>query len=425
MFSSFRLGITQISTAAIGGIFTQALALATNIAILRLLPEEHYALLTITLATVGTISVLSDSGVGSGLLALAGQRWKDKDEMGRLLAAATYLRKRMLAFGALIGLPSLAYLLLTHTDNWLLALFLTLSGFAVCVLTLATSIYSVTPQLHGAVFLLTRASLYATLFRLILTIPLLLIYPNALTVVLVMLFSLVIPLQVTRHFSASHATLGLQGAPEDIASILSTVKRIAPSAVYFSFSSQITTWILSLFGTTSAVAQIGGLGRLGQLFSVFNSVITTVIAPRTASFEKQRQIGGLLAATCLAVFGVALVPFAVSLFWPWPFLLILGPSFSSLTVDVSLVLLTSAIGVFYATLSSMNVARSWITPPLLLISVSIASQAACLMLLPIWTLRGAVLMGLVCSICSLLLLVGYTLSRLVKAHRPPENSLIP
>jgi O-antigen/teichoic acid export membrane protein len=71
----------------------QLIGLLTGILIIRLLPLKEYAYYTLANTMLGTMTLLSDSGIGSGVLAQAGKVWRDKDELGLVLSTGLYLRR--------------------------------------------------------------------------------------------------------------------------------------------------------------------------------------------------------------------------------------------------------------------------------------------------------------------------------------------
>src|SRR5690606_22810963 len=71
--------------------------------------------------------------------------------------------------------------------------------------------------------------------------------------------------------------------------ILSMVKRIMPGAIYFCVSSQITIWLISLFGKTNTIAQVGALGRLSMALVLLQQLIAMFVEPRFAKMEFDKK----------------------------------------------------------------------------------------------------------------------------------------
>ena len=74
------------------------------------------------------------------------------------------------------------------------------------------------------------------------------------------------------------------GTPDTIVrqSITEVVWRTLPIVVYHCVSGQISVWLISIFGATESISQLGALGRILIAFGIFNSIFTTLIVPRIA-----------------------------------------------------------------------------------------------------------------------------------------------
>src|SRR5262245_11317298 len=93
----------------------QFLSLVAGILIVRSLSPEEYAYFTIANATLGAMTVLSDSGIGNAMLALAGPVWQDRRKLGAVLATAISLRRYFAVPVALALLP-IGWVLLRQHD---------------------------------------------------------------------------------------------------------------------------------------------------------------------------------------------------------------------------------------------------------------------------------------------------------------------
>src|SRR5690606_14307653 len=103
-----------LSVTAMAQIAVQALGMITGIFIIRLLPVEEYAYYTLANAMLGTMTILADGGIVSGVMAQGGKVWKDKEKLGIVLATGLHLRQRFAIGSLAVSLPILAYLLWQH-----------------------------------------------------------------------------------------------------------------------------------------------------------------------------------------------------------------------------------------------------------------------------------------------------------------------
>jgi O-antigen/teichoic acid export membrane protein len=93
-----------------------------------------------------------------------------------------------------------------------------------------------------------------------------------------------------RKISSTYADWEQKPDPEIRKNILAIVRRILPGSIYYCVSGQITIWIISVFGTTAAVAQIGALGRLSMMLSFFSSLFGALIVPRFARLSNHNGV---------------------------------------------------------------------------------------------------------------------------------------
>ena len=100
-------------TSITGGtqLLIQAIGLLSGIIVIRLLPTTEYALYTLANTMLGTMVVLADSGIGSGVMAESGKVWKDKEKLGVALVTGLDLRRKFAAGSLLVAAPILIYLL--------------------------------------------------------------------------------------------------------------------------------------------------------------------------------------------------------------------------------------------------------------------------------------------------------------------------
>jgi hypothetical protein len=107
--ASAGIGHLVLTGAAQAGI--QLLAFASGLLVIRYLPLQEYAYYTIANAVLGTLIVLTDSGISQGVMARGGKVWTNAHALGAVLASGLQLRRRFGWFAAAISLPLLWLLL--------------------------------------------------------------------------------------------------------------------------------------------------------------------------------------------------------------------------------------------------------------------------------------------------------------------------
>ena len=126
---------------------------------------------------------------------------------------------------------------------------------------------------------------------------------------------------------------------EDRKKIVKFIGKQMPNSVYFAVQGQLGIWLISIFGNTENIAELGALTRLGIIFSLITSILNEIVLPSFSRcqvaktlFKRYMQV---LSLYCL--FSLVLV--ALAFFFPSQFLWILGGKYSHLDKEVLLLVI--------------------------------------------------------------------------------------
>jgi len=154
-------------------------------------------------------------------------------------------------------------------------------------------------------------------------------------------------------------------------------RRTLPGTIYYCLSGHISIWLISIYGSTTSIAEVGALGRLAAILMVLGAVFSTMVAPRFARLPQERsqllrgylRICGVIGAITI------IIPGLVRLF-PEQVLWILGRNYANLTNEVVLSALGSCSQMY-----SLALSRLWVLPPWINISMSFLAQAVLILVL--------------------------------------------
>lgn len=397
-----------ITTVGAGQVAVQAIGLVSGIFVIRALPTHEYALYTLANTMLGTMTILADGGIASGVMAQGGRIWQDRQKLGAVLATGLDLRKKFAVFSLLVATPILFYLLRHHGASWLMSTLIVLSLIPAFFTALSGTLLGIPPALHQDVVPIQKINVVSNAGRLVLLTLTTFAFPFAAVAILCAGTSQVWANWRVRLLSPRY--VDLSPAP-DLAvrrEILSVVRRIMPGSIYYCISGQITIWLLSLFGTTIAVAQVGALGRLAIPISMLGTIFATLMVPRFARLPEVHRLllaryfqlqAGLLAA-CAGITAAAFV-FSSHLLW------VLGPNYRGLDAQFLLMIAASCVGIMAGAAFSLNSSRGIVAPPLLTIPYSIATQIAFILLFDVSTLTGVLLVQLTVGLAQLLMHASY------------------
>lgn len=132
-----------------------------------------------------------------------------------------------------------------------------------------------------------------------------------------------------------------------------------PSVIYYALGGQISVFLITYFGKSSAIASVGALVRLGQIFAFLQPINGILIEPYFARLpEVKLRTHYPMAVFAACACGTALVMLAN--FFPGIFLWVLGPKYAGLHTEVVLTMLSGAVGFASGVIASINGSRRFI-----------------------------------------------------------------
>lgn len=386
----------RLAVAGLGQIVVQGIGFCCGILIVRRLLPQEYAFYTLALTMLGTMNVLADCGIANGMIAEGGRVWQDRVRLGSVLSTGLALRRKFAWLSVVVSAPLLLVLLRRHGASWPVATTLVVLVSGTFGLYLAASLYEIAPRLHQRVGDLQRVGIAAAVARLSLLGLTLGAWPFAGVAAAAAFFPQLLSSWWLNRLSRNYAD---PSQPPDAAvkkTILTTVSRVAPAAVYYCASGQISVWLLSIFGSTAAIAQVGALGRLGQIMTLLTAVAQVVVVPRFACLPAdsrsvpRRFIQVMSAMAMLSAAMVVLV--AV---FPTYTLFVLGAHYSGLRDEAVLLVMGSCLGACTSIAYTLGAARQWVLSPVVMIGSDLVLQLAGACIFDVGTVKGVLMLGLI------------------------------
>lgn len=378
-----RIVPTGIAQAAV-----QLVGFLTGLVIIRSLPVAEYASYTLANAVLGTLTVLTDSGIGQSVLSEAGKVWTDPAALGAVLAAGVWLRRRLAIIALLFAMPATWELLIHHGAGRLDAALLCVSIVPVFVASLNGQLLQIVPRLHQQLRDLQGQQLVAGVARFGLTGAIVLLWPSAWTVTLCAAVTQIWLARGARRLAARHADLGTGADKAALVAIRRLVVGNCGNAIYYAFEGQIIIWLVSIFGKVSAVAEVGALGRLNMGFSILSATYGLVIAPQFSRLPDSPQVLRRYWVLQAGLAGIlSLIVAAVACFPGVP-LLLLGSAYGHLVHEVILSTIGGAFTVLSGCAYLSAAARGVVITPWFIVPFALTLQAVLVWLLPVDTVAG-------------------------------------
>lgn len=389
-------------------VIIQGVGFLAGIYIIRILDTDQYGYYTLANTMLGTMTVLADGGISSGVMAQGGNQWQDRRELGRILATGMHLRRQFALFSLLVSIPILYYLLDKQGLEWWRSSLLILALVPAFLSALSGSLLQIIPRLHQDLKEYLTINTGINVGRLLMTLPLLFLFPFPAVAILISGVTQVGGNIQLRKLASKRADWRTEPDPMYREKILKTVRRVLPGSIYYCISGQITVWLLAIFSSTESVAQIGALSRLMMVLTLVKLVVDTLLVPRFARLPADRslivtrffQVLGLLVGMGLVITGVVYL-------FPGPVLWILGEGYQNLEAELTVLTAGSCLTLVSSVAYLMVTSRAIIPNPYVFIAYNVVIQVLILIFLVDYTS----LMGVIqFSVLSALLTLVYRIA---------------
>lgn len=388
--------VKLISITGVAQVIVQAVGFLSGILVIRLLPVNEYALYTIANAMLGTMTVLSDGGISTGVMARGGKVWQDRHKLGVVMATGLELRRKFALFSLIVSIPVLGYLLLAHGATWTTILLISVSLIPAFYAALSDNLLQIPVKLHQAIKPLQKNQVQVSIGRLILTGLTLFAFPWTFVALIATGIPRIWGNRRLRKMANGFAEKNAVVDAEERKEILQIVRRVLPGSIYYAVSGQITIWLITLFGHTSSIAQIGALSRFTMIFAILTPVIQLLIIPRFSRMKKNKKsIVSKFIQTQVLSLVICIVVLLMVAVLNEPFLWILGANYKGLTKELFFIMISGAISFISITTNGLLSARGIIVPPVIFLTSVISIQIITLFLVPLNTVIGVTLYAII------------------------------
>ena len=214
-------------------------------------------------------------------------------------------------------------------------------------------------------------------------------------------------------FAALHGFLNVPGKRVAVRrdtwrSLVVFVGPTLPSMLVHMVSDPLIAWIAFTTGGQAPFSEAFAVNRIAALYGVVGTFIITVVAARLLRIQDAARFAKMAGLVILALLVMCSAVLAVAYFMPWAFLLIIGPRFEHLDIQVFWSLLASSCGLLALFGVVVNRTLGWVKLEPLTAAIQIA--AICL-LVPGWSLTdsvGILKLGAVLSVVVLACILGTT-----------------
>jgi O-antigen/teichoic acid export membrane protein len=361
-------------------LLSQVIAFATGILIVRSLDKTDYAYYSIAIALIAAYTMVADSGISAALLSTGARHRDDAERLGRLFSTAVRFRG---IFGTLIAVPTIGLLLFLLWRNGASPTTMLVSATLIAITFIPVLSITVFQNFHRVEMnytVLQRVTITIALARIALIGGCALIGVANLTTLLAV--GAISSLSGAIYLWAAVRKRISFRAPsndEDLQLFRRNVRKTLPMTLLLAMSEQLTTLLITFFGSTVVIAEVSALSRFSVAFVIVNAMVSDLGAPLIA---RTPSVGVLLAKRISGIVGAYAAFAAIGVMLVWllrtPLLTVLGPSYQGLEAPLLIIAAgAGALNTAYA-LNSINQARnwlsySWIYAPLLVVWASLCA----------------------------------------------------
>jgi len=391
-----RWGLKIASYASLN-ILGRVVQMISAFMVVRALGKTDYAWYSLANNLVGALGMFTVTGIGTGLMPVAGEVAHDRLKLGAVMASAARFRTSLLLVGSLTGIPVFVHLLL-HSDCSVLKTSVLVAAAMVSVLvSIASQMFSTPLSLARRYSVPQWENIMNSSLRLLFIAAL--IGAGMADSVTVMIVTVLAPLPTVFGWllpkARQHAAFEQPADPIATKRLKKHFVVGLPASLTYLFEAQIATFIVGFMGNIDKVADLGAIGRVALLLQVPLSIASGMLLPRMAAEQDRGRLKKMWIGSSL----LAVLSGAVVLSGGWlmrhHLLMLLGPAYAGLEQEL-VFYLAFQVFAFVVTVVSMPVQskgwvrHSWIRPVLVF-----GSQAVAACFLDLSTVNGAI--ALMCA----------------------------
>jgi hypothetical protein len=352
--------------------------LFAGLLLVRWMEKDDYAAYTLAASALAFLNISTDLGLSAAVLALGGQCHGDNDRLARLVRSALYYRRLLLAYCAPVMLSLLPWIF--HHHGW--------TGYTpwlISLAVLASTWFHAGAAVYGAVLKLQYAILPlqivdATANGIRLT-SILLLGSGHITALAAVFINLLGSLwqYAGNHANVSRRLRGTrQAQPIEHAALWQFTRPLIASNLFYAMQGQIAIWLVTWVAPSVAIAEVGALGRLGQLVLFLNMFVTLLVQPYLARLKDQQLYRARVLQISLAETAGALAIATSGYLFPALWLHILGARYAGLGSEAALMITLAAIVFlgdcfYYSLIARCHTVRQWLRIPVTIAGIAIGA----------------------------------------------------
>jgi O-antigen/teichoic acid export membrane protein len=385
-------------------ILIQALFFSSGILIIRIFDKKEYALYTVAVSVQIIVKTLSDLGIGDALMTTVGKVWQNPLETGKLINATLHLRRLFFSLSLIISAPVALFFLVKAGATLSYSIWIFIVIFLGQWSAIKLSIMGAIPRFHGHTTKLQILDLWICILRLLLLYIFSLIALNALVAIIIATITQIIQSFYTTRLARLNYNTNAKPDKSHVALLRPLIINQIPNSIFTCLQGQITIWIITLFGSSEKIADLGALSRIGAIFAILGPFVANILQPRFARLQNSAMLQTRYIQTSFTFLVGCLVVVFLSISHPSIFIFILGGKYANTSHSIVYMIIAVSIGQFYSIIWGLNAVKGWIQYLWGTIPITVATQFILVIFLDISTIKGAIFFSCIPLVPSLIYL---------------------
>lgn len=384
-------------------VLVQALGFVSGILLIRSLSKEEYGYLTIANSMQSMMNGLADSGISIGISEIAGKVWNDKYRFGQVIQSALELRKWLALISTSIITPIMIWVLLRNNISTTSAILITIAILIELYFYLESSVLETVPRFYSKIKTIQNLDIVFAVTRLILLGVGYFTFLNSVIAAFISTIASACRTILLRRVANQEIDVKVEKNLDYQKNILSIVKNFIPNSIFYTFQGQISILLISIFGNTQNIAEIGALSRFSMIFALVTPIMSSIAFPAFSRCQNQSLLKLRYWQIVLAniLFGTVLI--GISYFFSDQILWILGTKYSGLSSELMLVILLGTVGHIGGVMWGLCCAKGWIKNMWLEIPIKLSVQIILLLFMNLSNIKGVILFGIFSYVPSIIL----------------------
>jgi O-antigen/teichoic acid export membrane protein len=384
-------------------VLVQALGFVSGIVLIRSLSKEEYGYLTIANSMQSMMNGLADSGISIGISEIAGKVWNDKYRFGQVIQSALELRKWLALISTSIITPIMIWVLLRNNISTTSAILITIAILIELYFYLESSVLETVPRFYSKIKTIQNLDIVFAVTRLILLGVGYFTFLNSVIAAFISTIASACRTILLRRVANQEIDVKVEKNLDYQKHILTIVKNFIPNSIFYTFQGQISILLISIFGNTQNIAEIGALSRFSMIFALVTPIMSSIAFPAFSRCQNQSLLKLRYWQIVLAniLFGTVLI--GISYFFSDQILWILGTKYSGLSSEFTLVVLLGTVGHIGGVMWGLCCAKGWIKNMWLEIPIKLSVQIILLLFMNLSNIKEVILFGIFSYVPSLIL----------------------